>query len=315
MVFSYLVLIIFNLIFAEVLKIEKVFDISIGKYVFEIGGFCVDDNGNIFVSDKADCSIKKFDKSGNFINKVGKKGGGPGEFRGTPGKIIFIKDLIAVIDVGTPFIYLFSADLKYLKTLAAPAPIFDIGTDGIGKLYAVYVNYKNFSLVTEIAVYNKIGELLKTFQVKQEYENPFLGFAYIQYFDQGLVLCYPIINKILILDLNGVLVKEISIKELPVGVEMRPLRKIPIEIPEHKMFLDIDFLMGHILVLGGKYSKNPWKDIYIIDSSGNLIQVLTLPEQAHFIESSNGYLYTAERYSLYIRKYRVELQHKSKKRR
>lgn len=39
-----------------------------------------DKNDNIYVLDNADCSVKKFDKMGNFIDKYGRKGKGPGEF-------------------------------------------------------------------------------------------------------------------------------------------------------------------------------------------------------------------------------------------
>lgn len=39
----------------------------------------IDNNENIYVLDWADCSVKLFDKMGNFIKKYGKKGKGPGE--------------------------------------------------------------------------------------------------------------------------------------------------------------------------------------------------------------------------------------------
>jgi hypothetical protein len=40
----------------------------------------IDDNENIYVLDCKDCSVKKFDRTGKFIKKYGKKGRGPGEF-------------------------------------------------------------------------------------------------------------------------------------------------------------------------------------------------------------------------------------------
>lgn len=40
----------------------------------------IDKYDNFYVMDNIDCSVKKFDKKGNFISKYGKKGKGPGEF-------------------------------------------------------------------------------------------------------------------------------------------------------------------------------------------------------------------------------------------
>ena len=59
--------------------------------IFKIGGIenelllnpsriKIDHNDNMYILDWADCSIKKFDKNGIFIQKYGKKGKGPGEF-------------------------------------------------------------------------------------------------------------------------------------------------------------------------------------------------------------------------------------------
>ncbi|MBK8945426.1 MAG: 6-bladed beta-propeller [Ignavibacteriae bacterium] len=40
----------------------------------------IDEKKNIYIVDNLDCSVSKFDKSGNFITKYGRKGKGPGEF-------------------------------------------------------------------------------------------------------------------------------------------------------------------------------------------------------------------------------------------
>lgn len=40
----------------------------------------IDKFGNIYVLDFLDCSVKKFDETGKYIKKYGKKGRGPGEF-------------------------------------------------------------------------------------------------------------------------------------------------------------------------------------------------------------------------------------------
>jgi len=61
-------------------------DLSIGNeddenYLFyKIGDIEVDSEGNIFVLDCGNHRIQKYDKKGNFLRTIGKKGQGPGEF-------------------------------------------------------------------------------------------------------------------------------------------------------------------------------------------------------------------------------------------
>lgn len=80
-------------------------DLSIGRegdenYMFtlvvDIG---VDMEGNIYVLDFRECRIKKYDKNGNYLQTIGRKGQGPGEFEqpsrillNTEGKM-YIKEL------------------------------------------------------------------------------------------------------------------------------------------------------------------------------------------------------------------------------
>ena len=62
-------------------------DLSIGNeedenYVFYRGvGIEVDSDGNIFILDGGNYRIQKFDKDGNYLQTIGRKGQGPGEFQ------------------------------------------------------------------------------------------------------------------------------------------------------------------------------------------------------------------------------------------
>ena len=68
------------------IKFELEEDLSIGneddeKYLFyKIRDIEVDSEGNIFVLDSGNYRIQKYDKKGNFLHTIGKKGQGPGEF-------------------------------------------------------------------------------------------------------------------------------------------------------------------------------------------------------------------------------------------
>ena len=91
-------------------------------------------NNAILVSDKLDYKLKKFDMNGKIIVEVGKRGRGPGEFRG-PGPLDSYKDVIAVADFASPRVQIFSSSLEYKSGFHAPGPVFDLCSDQEGNLW------------------------------------------------------------------------------------------------------------------------------------------------------------------------------------
>ena len=49
--------------------------------IVEAGHFIVNEDGTFFIADRRDFNIKVFDKDGNHLRTIGKKGEGPGEFQ------------------------------------------------------------------------------------------------------------------------------------------------------------------------------------------------------------------------------------------
>ena len=68
------------------LTIELEEDLAIGSetdenYMFyQTGGIAADNQGNIYVVDSGNQRIQKYDKNGNYLQTIGRKGQGPGEF-------------------------------------------------------------------------------------------------------------------------------------------------------------------------------------------------------------------------------------------
>ena len=68
------------------IKFELEEDLSIGNeddenYLFYgVGDIQVDEGGNIYVLDSRNHRLQVFDKNGNYLRTIGKKGQGPGEF-------------------------------------------------------------------------------------------------------------------------------------------------------------------------------------------------------------------------------------------
>lgn len=76
----------------------------------------VNEEGNIYIGDYQDSSIKVFDPRGKYLKKIGRKGNGPGEFQ-TVFQLSFLSDgRYLVLDSEKMRISLFSADDQFLTS-------------------------------------------------------------------------------------------------------------------------------------------------------------------------------------------------------
>jgi len=85
------------------------------EYYFPKGvRLSVDDNGNIYAADIGNFRIQKYDKAGNYVQSIGRKGQGPGEFQ-SPGIVRFDADgNIYLIDILS--IKVFDSNGEYKKS-------------------------------------------------------------------------------------------------------------------------------------------------------------------------------------------------------
>lgn len=88
-------------------------------YFFGVVDEVVLRNNNYFVVDKRQNIVFRFTKDGTFLNTIGKRGQGPGEYAYMSN--FFTNDSIAfVCDIGARTIYKFSFDGEFLKTVKIP---------------------------------------------------------------------------------------------------------------------------------------------------------------------------------------------------
>ncbi|MBU4254607.1 MAG: 6-bladed beta-propeller [Acidobacteria bacterium] len=89
-----------------------------GDFIFaEVSSIAVDRNENIFICDRKEANIKLFDRSGNFLATIGRRGQGPGEMSDPERVCISNNDELVVLDVQNRCFLYFSLDGKYIKTL------------------------------------------------------------------------------------------------------------------------------------------------------------------------------------------------------
>lgn len=105
----------------NLLKIKFVEDITIsskGKdYSYYAVGVEADSEGNIYILDRYDFKVLKFDKKGKLISSIGKKGQGPGEFE-IPGFIIIDnQDNLYVQDIIRMLLVVFNKKGEFIRNI------------------------------------------------------------------------------------------------------------------------------------------------------------------------------------------------------
>jgi hypothetical protein len=85
----------------------------------DITHIVVDDDENIYVSDSKAAFIKVFDKSGNYLITIGKKGQGPGEFLYPFEILVMPQGELMVNDLYQLRVHFFSLDGKYLRQFSS----------------------------------------------------------------------------------------------------------------------------------------------------------------------------------------------------
>lgn len=83
----------------------------------------LDSNENIYVLDNGNFRVQKFDKKGNYLCTIGRKGKGPGEFESPSSFYIDEKDILYVLDIRK--LKLFNRDGEFKKDIPLEVSIRD----------------------------------------------------------------------------------------------------------------------------------------------------------------------------------------------
>lgn len=296
-------------------KMKKILTIN-SKYdtlLFQVQGISGNTVGELFISDKLDYCVKKFNKNGNYISSRGRRGRGPGEFNLGPANIVFDETSknIAVVDHTTNLIYIFNNDLIYQSSILAAAAVSDIEYDNQGRLIVAMPPVG--SIAECLQIYDENGKKDLPISVRGLIGNPLLDMFFVDFnkYHNKIIIMFRFKNKIQVYDQTGIFVREFGIPGLPDIAETKILpgqeNLFKGGIPQKDMFWDVESNhKGEIFILSGDYSENPQKDIYIADIYGNVKYTITLAESSKFIYldnenyllASNGDLTSVVKYSL-----------------
>lgn len=141
-------------------------DLSIGNeedenYMFYgLVKIAINSENKILVLDEGNCRVLKFDRDGNYIQTIGRKGQGPGEFE-DPWEIhLDSKDQIYIYDFRRRNIQVFDNDGNFKKVTKPPSYTFHFGTTKDGNILMIYTSPKEPT--KSLILIGSEGNLIKT---------------------------------------------------------------------------------------------------------------------------------------------------------
>jgi len=290
----------------SVIKITLNQDFSIGgensEDIYQCASLCTGPEGNIYLTDIMDYSIKKFNSTGEFLGKTGRRGGGPGEFNAIR-LIMYKQSKLYVTDQYKPGIQVFTENLKYIKTISYNKPIADICSVSKDLIAVVGVVLSGEGYIDII---DSSGKIIRSVMYEHGENNlPIAVMAHFKIDNNGNIYIASLFkDRIVKTDSKGKLIwkKNMFGKTNP-RVEQIDGMSFPKDT--FYKFVELD-TSGNIFILGGGLSKNPSKDIYVFNEQGDFITTITLDQETHFIHiDKENKLYSREMLSTKIVQYEI----------
>ena len=146
-------------------------DLSIGEtsgkeeYMFSrISGISVDREEKIYVLDYSEANIKVFNKNGDYLKTIGRKGQGPGEMTSPFAICITNRNEIVIQDLNNHQISFFSLEGRYLKAIST-AELIIVGSviDTRGNIIGIISTTGPYTQIVELKKFNSELDYLYSF--------------------------------------------------------------------------------------------------------------------------------------------------------
>jgi hypothetical protein len=294
----------------EVLTIEGLGE----SLVYHRGSVTTDYEGNIYITDLEDNSIKKFNNKGELIAVAGKKGDEPGEFQG-PNIIRYYRGKIYVSEVYSPGIQVFDDDLNFKSKIPIPFTMTDFNVLYEDRI-AVSTLIKDRSeagFIFCIYFYDSKGNREKKEEEGEEGEEKneeddkivystdkdftmMNTVSFQEYRKNYFMIAYDWKDKIDRYYKSGRLVWTRSLLDnkdaqtRKEGYSKRSFGVYPVEAVYRAIALD---KQGNLFILCGDLSENINRDVYVLSKDNEFIATFTLPEASRTIHiDRNNFLYS-----------------------
>jgi hypothetical protein len=269
--------------------------------LYSIAGIALDRRNNVFVSDLLDYSVKKFDRRGAFIGRVGRRGNGPGEFR-SPGLSAVVGERLVVLEREKRRIQVFDTRLRYAGEFAVQGgmPV-DVVPDGRRGIAVALYSDTSCAMVLRYAAAEG-GSPRRILLRPTGRVHPLYAAGRIAVSGDGtLVVAYLFMNRVDLYTPGGKYSGSFSIGSMtPPGRDIDDGR-IPEETYFRKVLVDA---AGNILLLGGSQSPHPGRDVFLCRKDGSLLRTFVLASRSRLIALGKpGALYATDETGTIVEKY------------
>jgi hypothetical protein len=288
----------------EVLSIGSLDD----DLLFMWAGITSDESGHIYVTDAMDYSIKKFDASGRLVCRNGRRGQGPGEFL-APRLLSSSGKLLYATDQNIPGIQVFDQELMFQHRIPYAWAISSMKVLAEDRLAVVPVSVGVNGCVFFI---NRKGEVLEKVRYCDDNQEMLLNLAEVEVDPDGnIYLAYCFQDRVEKISGGG---EKLWSRVLLGGkkVERKKIKTlmVPTQITYKSIALDSSL---RLYVLGGGFSHNRSRDVYVLSSEGQHLATLTLPEPSHCIYiDGEGYLYSRADEGTALKKFEMRFLRESR---
>ncbi|HEX7572337.1 MAG TPA: hypothetical protein VF514_04535 [Bacteroidota bacterium] len=269
--------------------------------LYSVSGISVDRRSNVYVTDLLDYSVKKFDKSGACVGKVGRRGTGPGEFR-SPALSLVIGGRLVVLQMEDPRIQVFDTGLVYRGGFIVPwgMPV-DI-TPGWPRGMAIAL-YSDSSRGMVLRYEGSEGGPPRRILLEPTGKgHPLYSASRIAVCRDGtLVVAYLFRNRVELYSREGRFRRWFSVGGMVHGEEDDDDRGVPEKTYFRKVLLDD---AGNILLLGGNQAPHPGRDIFVCKRDGSCIRTFVLPSRSRVVAAGEkNTLYATDEAGTRVEKY------------
>ncbi|MXZ17282.1 MAG: hypothetical protein F4069_02445 [Rhodothermaceae bacterium] len=301
----------------EVLSIEGFFDIA---------DITVGRDESIYVADRGDFSISKYDSQGQLISRLGSQGVAPGEFVNGPRSIALIGSTVIASDQkGTGAMHFFDLDLNYEGTAEISLPM-DMDTGPNELLYFGATDLTDLTTLKRyVSTYVPHGKPSRIFELRDMHKHNIENFFYLLAgYPEKIVIVFYAVNRIDVYDLSGNMLDRLSVANLPLRYEGRPVDfgELPL-LPDHVVesisyvpggFMFTSAVLDHkgnlFLEHGGKDGERTVsRSVYVMTLAGEEKGVFKMPPYTHLIYvDKKGYAYavTTTESSDVLKKYKLK---------
>jgi len=263
-------------------------DLSIGNesdenyMFFRAGGIATDSQGNIYIVDGGNNRIQKFRKDGQYLQTIGRKGQGPGEFENPYDVWVDSEDNIYVSE-GMK-IQVFNKNGEFIKSVKLINFITEFGITKEGDILACGFGSSEEGQTRELILFSSTGEKLETIVI---FPSPmrivrrggnFFGFAHK--YSPDLIFC-PIDEKsgiyghameyrLFVIKSSGEVSFIIEKSEAPQSIARKEKDKIVKDIIDSQEERGTPWPKG-VVEEGANFAKyRPFYNRILIDDNGNI---------------------------------------------